>query len=196
MKLLLKSLVLSATLITASQAFATDPGFYLGINGLYGDYDAHDITSNGTTYEPESKGVYGGGVTAGYNITRRFALETGIEGLDKVTYDGEDAPTQSVMFAFLAAKPMIQGEYLVAFARIGGAYLEINQDDNNDDTDDKSTKLRPLVGLGFGMNVSPAFEIDLSANRIQDSDEPMSFAMLEFTYHFITHYSDSGFIAD
>lgn len=184
-----------AILATTSSSFAAAAGGFLGINGIYGNYDAVDITTGGTTYSPD-KTTYGGGITAGANLSENFGIEWGIEGLNKISYDGDgDTPSQTIWFSFADVKPMIQNKYLVGFARVGAAYVNISQDNLNEESSDHA-KVRPMLGLGVGVNLSSSTEIDLSYNRIQDSEEPLDFAMLELTYHFVTHYTPGGFLED
>lgn len=196
--LAVKAMIAFTTLTASTACLASDKGVFLGANGLYGEYDAKDLTINGTNYTPDNKTIYGGGITAGYNASKRFALELGLEGITNVDYNtnGNISPSQRVGFVFADLKPMIQGHNMVGFARLGAAYLSVETDDDNDTTDNSTSKVRPMVGLGFGVNTSPEVEIDLSINRIQDSEEPMDFVMLEFTYHFIQHYNNSGFLTD
>lgn len=193
-----KTFIAISALTATAVCLASDEGLFLGANGIYGEYDAKDISIGGTNYTPDSKTIYGGGITAGYNASKRFAIELGLEGITNVDYNtnGEISPSQRIGFIFADLKPMIQRHHMVGFARLGAAYLSIETDDDIDATDDSSSKVRPMIGLGFGVNTSPEVEIDLSVNRIQDSEQPMNFVMLEFTYHFIQHYNDSGFLAD
>ena len=181
--------------IATSSAIAAGPGGFIGINGIYGSYDAEDITTGGTTSTPD-KTTYGGGITVGANMSKNAAIEWGIEGLNKIEYNGDGStPSQEIWFSFADFKPMVQSEYLIGFARIGVAYVDISQNNVDEDSSDHS-KVRPMLGLGFGINVSPSSEVALSYNRIQDNDEPLDFAMLEYTYHFITHYTPGGFLED
>lgn len=186
------------TLTATATCLASNEGLFLGANGIYGEYDAKDLSIDGTNYTPDSKTIYGGGITAGFNASKRLAIELGLEGITSVDYNtnSDISPSQRIGFVFADIKPMIQGHNMVGFARLGAAYLSVETDDDNDATDDSTSKVRPMVGLGFGVNTSPEVEIDLSVNRIQDSEQPMNFVMLEFTYHFIQHYNDSGFLAD
>ena len=90
---------------------------------------------------------------------------------------------------------MIDFWKLNAFVEIGAAYVAFSQDNYNADSTDGS-QVTPFFGAGFGINFTPSFEVDLSVNRIQDTSTPITFGMLTFTYHFITKYEDSGFLAD
>ncbi len=188
-------LLATLTFLCSSLASASDEGVYLGVNGVYGQIKLQDTTVNDTTYTPTSGDTFGGGITAGFNISKHFAIETAFDGLNKVDYNGDHAPSSNFWFTYLAAKPMIDFWKFNAFVEIGAAYVAFTQDNYNADSTDGS-QVTPFVGAGFGINFTPNFEVDLSVNRIQDTATPITFGMLTFTYHFVTKYEDSGFLAD
>ncbi|MES2204246.1 MAG: outer membrane beta-barrel protein [Pseudomonadota bacterium] len=178
-------------------AFASDEGVYLGANGVYGQIKLEDTKVAGTTYTPGSGDTFGGGLTAGINTSKHFAIEAAFDGLNKVDYDGEKAPSSNFWFTYVAAKPMIDFWKFNAFVELGAAYVAFTQNNNNPDVDDTDgSQVTPFFGAGLGFNFTPNFEVDLSVNRIQDTATPITFGMLTFTYHFVTKYEDSGFLAD
>ena len=188
---LLAPLITTLTLICSSIAFASEEGVYLGANGVYGQVKLEDTTMNGTTYTPNGGDTFGGGITAGINASKNFAIEAAFDGLNKVEYNGNNAPSLNYWFTYLAAKPMIDFWKFNAFVEVGAAYVAFTQ--NNYDVDDTDgSQVTPFFGAGLGVNFTPNFEVDLSINRIEDTHTPITFG----TYHFITKYEDSGFLAD
>lgn len=181
----------------SSLAYASDAGLYLGANAVSGQIKLENITlDNGATYSGDSANTFGGGLTAGINASKNFAIETSFDGLDQVNYNGDNAPTRSYWFTYLAAKPMLDIWKFNVFAQVGAAYVAYNQDNHNEGESNDGSQVTPFFGAGVGFNVTPNVELDLSVNRIQDTVAPISFGMLTFTYHFITKYEDSGFLAD
>lgn len=185
-----------STISWASIAIASDEGIYLGINAVYGKLDLSDTTVNHVTYTPSDENSFGGGITAGYNTSQHFGLETAFDGLNKVDYDGNDAPSQSYWFTYLAAKPMLPIWKFNTYLRLGAAYVHIDQNNPGSAQDTTTSEVRPMGGVGIGFNFSPNTELDISYNRIQDTDNPITFGMLTLTYHFVTRYEESGFLAD
>lgn len=191
-KYLLAPLLLSLGLTNA--VHATGEGFYLGLNGIYADIGLSDITEDSTTYTTDGTTTIGGGASAGFNTSENFALELGIDGMDGIDYAGDDAPRVSYWFAYADIKPMVQKNWFVGFMKLGVAYVEYTTELSTGDVDSSMT--RPLGAIGVGINVSESTELDLSINRIQDSDTPITYGMFEFTHHFVTQHNESGFIID
>lgn len=188
-------LLATLTLLCSSLAFASAEGFYIGVNGVDGQVKLQDTTVNGTTYPETNSDTFGGGVTAGFNTSKYFAIEMAFDGLNKVDYDGDNTPSSNFWFTYLAAKPMISFWQLNAFVEVGAAYLAFTQ--NNEGSEDTSgSQVAPFGGIGLGFNFSPNVELDLSINRIQDTATPITFGMLTLTYHCVTKYEGSGFLAD
>ena len=192
---LLTALLVTSTLLGSSLAFASDEGVYVGINGVYGQIKLEDTTINGTTYKPSNGDTFGGGVTAGLNTSKHFAIETGFDGLNKVDYDGTKAPTSNFWFTYLTAKPMVDFWNFNAFVEVGAAYVAFTQNNYNADSTTGS-QVSPFGGIGLGYNFNPNVELDFSINRIQNTSTPITFGMLTLTYHAVTKYEDSGFLAD
>jgi len=192
-KNLLATLLVSFGL--AGTMHAADEGFYLGLNGVYADVGLSDITDEGTTYTTDGTTTIGGGASAGYYTSKNLGLEIGIDGLDGIDYAGDNAPSiSSFWFGYADIKPMFQKDWFVGFLKLGAAYVAYTT--NLDNSNTSSSMVRPLGSAGFGINISPSTELDLSINRIQDSDMPITYGMFEFTHHFVTKYDASGFIID
>lgn len=191
----MKKTILFATLATlcSSLALASDEGFYIGLNLLDGQIDLQDTTVNNTTYSPDGTNTLGGGLAVGYNISKNFAIDTGFNAFDKVTYDGENAPSETYLFGYIAAKPMIDFGQFNAFVEGGAAYVNAMPDDDNASS---HSQVRPYGGAGLGYNFSPNVELDISINRIEDATTPITFGMLTLSYHAVTRYEKSGFLAD
>lgn len=187
------SLLATLALLCSSVAFASDTGFYFGLNVVDGQIDLQNTTVNNVTYSPDDGDSLGGGLTFGYNASKHFAIDAAFDAFDKVTYEGDNAPSYTYMFGYLAAKPMIDFWRFNAFVEVGGAYVNAMPDD--DDANSHS-QVRPYGGAGIGYNFTPNTELSFSMNRIQDSTSPITFGMLTLTYHAVTKYEDSGFLAD
>lgn len=196
MKTSVKLLCILAFSWTSLALADADENFYLGINGVYGKISLNDTTVDGITYTPSDDNTFGGGITAGFKTSKNFAIETALDGLNQIQYDGENPPTQSYWFSYLAAKPMLNIGPFDAYLRIGAAYVHLQQNNPGDAEDTANTMVRPFGGAGFGFHFNPNVELDLSYNHIQDTTTPINFGMLTLTYHFVTRYEDSGFLAD
>ncbi len=181
------------TLLCSSLACASDQGFYFGLNVVDGQIDLQDTTVNNVTYSPDSGDSYGGGVTFGYNGSKNFAIDAAFDAFDKVTYNGENAPSQTYMFGYLAAKPMVNFWKFNAFIEAGAAYVYVMPENSDENS---QSRVRPYGGVGLGYNFTPNTELSLSINQISDSTTPITFGMLTLTYHAVTRYEGSGFLAD
>jgi len=183
-------------ILCANSAFASSEGLYLGVNGVSGQVKLENTTVGDVNYPETTANTFGGGLTAGINASENFAVEAAFDGLNQTSYDGENAPTRNYWFTYLAVKPMVDFWKFNAFIEIGAAYAAYTQDNHNmaDDTD--GSQVTPFFGAGFGFNFNPNVELDVSVNRIQDTTTPITFGMLTLTYHFVTRYEDSGFLAD
>lgn len=184
------------SILCSSLAFATDEGLYLGVNGVSGQIKLEDTTVDGTPYSQETAHTFGGGLTAGINASKHFAIEAALDGLNQVDYNGDNAPTRTYWFTYLAAKPMVDFWRFNAFVEIGAAYMSYTQDNHNIADDTNGSQVTPFFGAGLGFSFTPNVELDVSINRIQDTTTPISFGMISLTYHFVTKYEDSGFLAD
>ncbi len=191
----IKRLLPILTLLCSSLAFASDEGFYIGINAIDGEIDLQDTTVNGVTYTPDSTNSYGGGLTLGYNTSKNFAIDTAIDGFNQISYSGEDSPTMTYWFGYVAAKPMLNLWKFNTFVEIGAAYVSYTQD-NHVTGSTSNSQIRPFGGAGIGFAFNPNVELSLSMNRIQDTTTPITFGMLTLTYHAVTRYEGSGFLAD
>lgn len=189
-------LLCSLLFLSSSIALASDEGLYLGVNAIYGSVDLEDTTVNGVTYSSSDDNTFGGGITFGVNTSKYFALDAAIDGLNKIEYEGEHAPTRNYWFAYLAAKPMLTIWKFNAFAEVGAAYVHVDQNNPGDAEDTSNSMIRPYGGAGIGINFTPSTELSISINRIQDTDNPITFGMLTLTHHFVTRYENSGFLAD
>lgn len=195
----MKSIALSSVILTvlcASSAFASDEGMYLGLNTVSGQVKLENITAGDSTYPGTTANTFGGGLTAGINASKNFAIEAAFDALNQIDYNGQNAPSRNYWFTYLAAKPMVDFWKLNAFVEIGAAYAAYTQDNNNLADNMDGSQVTPFFGAGFGINFTPSVELDLSINRIQDTVTPITFGMLTLTYHFVTRYEDSGFLAD
>lgn len=190
---LLTPLLATLTILCSSQAFASDEGFYFGLNAINGQIDLQNTTVNNVTYSPDSGNQYGGGLTVGYNTSKNFAIDAAFDAFDKVTYEGDNAPSETYMFGYIAAKPMIDFQQFNAFFEVGAAYVNAMPDDSEASS---HSQVRPYGGAGVGYNFTPNTELSLSINRIEDSSTPITFGMLTLTYHAVPHYESSGFLAD
>ena len=96
----------------------------------------------------------GGIVGSGYQFSQNFALEMEVGYFKGNSGSGVDKVYQPA----LVAKGIIplMGDFNL-FGKVGIADNMYRYSDDN--TADKN-KLRPLVGLGFGYNISQAFEVD------------------------------------
>lgn len=194
---MIKKILLTMLIILCSPiVLASGEGFYLGLNAIDGNIDLQDTTVNGTTYTSSSTNSYGGGLTAGYNISKNFALDYAIDGLNQVDYVGNDAPTINYWFTYLAAKPMVSLWKFNFFVEAGAAYLNYTQHNPNGAESTENSAIRPYGGAGLGFNFTPNSELALSFNRIEDTNTPINFGMLTWTYHFTERYEESGFLAD
>lgn len=185
-----------ALLFASSYALASDEGTYVGVNAIYGKVDMQDISENGQSYTPKTNETFGGGLNFGYNISKNMALDAALDGFNKIDFNGENAPSQQYWFSYLAVKPMLDLWKFNAFISFGAAYVSMNQNDFEDANDISHAMIRPYFGGGLGFNFSPNTELDISINRIQDINTPITFGMLSLTYHFVNRYDDSGFLAD
>lgn len=195
---MLRSTSLSAAVLflCSSVAMASGEGFYIGVNAVDGSIDLDNLTVNGVTYQPDGTNTYGGGLTSGYNISDHLAIDFAIDGLNKMNYQGDQAPSVNYWFTYLAAKPMLPFWRFNAFVEFGAAYVEISQNNSGDVDDTKNSEVRPFGGIGLGYNFNPNVELALSINKIQDTNTPITFGMLTLTYHVADHYGPSGFIED
>ena len=187
------SLLATLTLLCSSGAFASEAGFYFGLNLVDGQIDLPKTTVDDVTYSSNTTDSLGGGLTFGYNASSHFAIDAAFDAFDKVTYEGDNAPSDTYMFGYLAAKPMVDFWRFNAFVEVGGAYVNAMPDSDNANS---RSEVRPFGGAGIGYNFTPNTELSFSMNRIQDSDSPITFGMLTLTYHAVTKYEDSGFLAD
>jgi hypothetical protein len=187
---------LTLIFLCTSLAYASDEGVYIGVNGIYGNIDLQDTTVNGQTYTPDNSTTYGGGITAGYNLSKNFALEAAFDGLNKVDYQGNDAPSRNYWFTYAAVKPMLDFYNFNLYGEVGAAYVSSTQNNPSGIDNTTSSAVSPFGGLGIGFNFTPNVELDLSINRIQDTATPITFGMLTLSYHSVTRYEQSGFIAD
>jgi len=189
-------LLITLTTLCSSLAFASGEGIYLGINAIAGNIDLQDTTVGNQTYTPDSTSSPGGGLTVGYNVSENFALDYAIDGFDQIDYSGDNAPNVSYWFTYLAAKPMLNIWKFNVFVEAGAAYVSFTQHNPDDVENTEGSGVRPFGGAGIGFNFSPNSELALSINRIEDTNTPITFGMLTWTYHFTERYEDSGFLAD
>jgi hypothetical protein len=189
-------LLFSLIFLSSSFAMASGEGIYLGINAINGKIDVQDTTVNGVTYIPSSNSSFGGGLSYGYNVSEHVAIDGAFDGLNVVDFNGDNSPTQQYWFSYLAIKPMLDFWQFNAFVSLGAAYVNLSQNNPGNITDTTNSMVRPYGGAGLGFNFNQNTELDLSYNRIQDTNTPITFAMLTLTYHFVQRYEDSGFLAD
>ncbi len=187
----------SLLFLTSSLALASsEEGFYLGVNAIDGQIDINNVTVNGTSYTPENNNSFGGGLSYGFNVSKNVALDGAFDGFNVVDFNGTNAPNQQYWFSYLAVKPMVDFWKFNAFFSVGAAYVHVSQNNSGNTEDTTNSMVRPYGSVGLGFNFSPSTELALSINRIQDTNTPITFGMLTLTYHFVTHYEDSGFLAD
>ncbi|MCD8525357.1 MAG: outer membrane beta-barrel protein [Gammaproteobacteria bacterium] len=182
--------------LPASVAFSSGEGLYLGVNAVQGTIDIAEVVVNNTAYTPSSENTFGGGLSLGYQPSEHVAIDAALDGLNMVNFDGENAPTQSYWFSYLAVKPILHAWKLNAFVSIGAAYVSISQNNSGNTPDTDHSMVRPYGGAGFGINFNPSTEMSFSINRIEDTKTPITFGMISLTYHFVDHYESSGFLAD
>ncbi|MFN3234541.1 MAG: outer membrane beta-barrel protein [Gammaproteobacteria bacterium] len=179
----------------ATVTFASGTGFFLGFNVDEASIDADDVTVDGTTYSADSKETYGAGGNIGYNFSKYIGWEGG--GFYFGNIDYTEGAEREQYFIYAAIKPMIQTNFgLLVFGRLGGGYYETNVTSLPTDEDVDQSTGAAIYGAGVGFNLTPQFEIDLSANRISNSDAPVAFVMLDFSFHNIPVYTKSGFLVD
>lgn len=199
---MLKKIILPCCLLStviASNAWASDEGFYLGLGVAYADIDLDNVTKDSVTYEPDGNSTAGGSFTLGYNSSPNFAFEFGGIIFNSLSYDdsdGDNAPDHTTSVGYFDIKPAYAYQNFNAFLRLGTAYVYAQDSYSGDDDETLTHAFEPLFGAGLGYNFSPAIEIDLSANRIQDSNAPITYGQLEISFHSVQHYTPGGFLVD
>jgi OOP family OmpA-OmpF porin len=185
-------------------AIASTPGFYFGA-ALDSATPNATYDNSTTSYSGDSKGI-GGGLNIGYNFSSYFAIELGAHyfgntSLTNNTSGTSDTISRSQWFPYLALRPMYPWtKTFNTFLQVGGGYDYATQDFSATPADDDKTTIgraAPFFGAGIGYNISQAFEVDLSYNQIINSEYGnTNYVMLNFTYHNVYHFDDSGFITD
>lgn len=208
---------LSLAIITSGfviNAYAVDPGFYLGLmvgpaSSTGGTQQAQIEDSADTTPVDPSSNPFGSRLFMGYKINQFAGVEGGLTYFSKITYDTKDpnvetcnSPEISVRDFDLVAKGMIPLRSFEIYGKAGLAIvytttsgsLNPGTGDPNIPTEcgksENAITYRPTVSAGVSYDLSQNWVADVSWNRIMVGDKVsnMDFFALGFSYHFVDIY--------
>ena len=188
-------------------AYATGSGLYLGLMGgpatNTGNNQPIQVQNSARTVmgTPKSK-QFGSRAFVGYQINQYGAIEAGLWYFTGIKYNTHNVPTCAgpqlrIRDFDLLGKGMFPFGNFNVYGKAGAALVYQTKSGSLNPTGNTTcgktvyvTKFRPTVSLGASYDLSPNWQVDVSANQIMvgsPANNVITYA-LGFSYHFVTRY--------
>lgn len=156
-KTIAAAIISLSTLGISAVASAAAPGFYVGLQGGYGDTHYANADSN--------SGGIAGRASAGYQFDQNFAVEAGYTQFSNTSFPGGGKIQQYA--ADLVGKGILPiTRSFSAFGKVGAAYVNAKASGSGAPGVTKDIFL-PTFGAGVSYDVTPNIPVSIGWDRIQ-----------------------------